>query len=285
MSDGDLAACIGRTRRIEAVLDPFPARAFAAALDLERPLAPGDPVPLCWHHLWFHAPLRARDTGPDGHERLGLFLPALEGVRRMWAGGRLRFVRPLRLGTRAVRVSTVRDARVKRGRSGRLVFVTVEHRIEDEAGLLLVEEQDIVYREPRPLPAEPPPFTPPLPPVRETVHRPDEVLLFRYSALTWNAHRIHYDRRYAREVEGYPDLVVHGPLLATWALALAAETHGAGRIAGFRFRNRTPLFVGRPLRVWLGAPAGDEVPVWVVGEDARLALEGAVLLGQEAEGR
>ncbi len=273
-----LRAALGRSRRVEALLDPFPVRALQAALDREPLAGPDDPLPPGWHHLYFHEPVFARDTGIDGHERLGRFLPALEGVRRMWAGGRLRFERPLRLGTRAVKTSTIRAITPKQGRSGRLVFVTVEHRIDDGDGTALVEEQQIVYREPRPLARCHEPFTPPHTPVAEARYCPDEVLLFRYSALTWNSHRIHYDRRYACEVEGYPDLVVHGPLLALLGLMLAADHHGAARIAAFDFRNHAPLFVGRPLRILLGPEAERTAPLWVVGEDGRLALAGTLAL-------
>jgi len=273
-----LQACVGRSRSVEDVLDPFPARALAAALDHERLPEMGEPLPLYRHHLYFHQPVRGSDTGPDGHERLGRFLPDLGEVRRMWAGGRVRFLQPLVLGERARRVSTITHAAVKEGRSGRLVFVTLEHRYEGPDGRpAVIEEQDVVYREPRPLAATPVPFEPPAVAARRE-HRPDAVLLFRYSALTYNGHRIHYDRDYARQVEGYPDLVVHGPLLATLALELAADTFGADRIAAFDFRNRTPLFVDRPLSLVLGHEEGGAVPLWVLGEDGRLAVEARLTL-------
>lgn len=282
VDEAELRACVGRSRSVEDVLDPFPSRALAAALDREVLPGEGDPLPLYRHHLHFHEPVRASDTGPDGHERLGRFLPDLGEVRRMWAGGRVRFLAPLFLGSRARRTSTITAAQAKEGRSGRLVFVTVEHRYEGPDGrVAVVEEQDVVYREPRPLAAQPQPFEPPSVLARRE-HRPDAVLLFRYSALTYNGHRIHYDRDYVREVEGYPDLVVHGPLLATFLLDLAADTFGAERIAGFTFRNRSPLFVDRSLAVVLGRADGDAVPAWVLGEDGRLAVEASITLSGEA---
>ena len=273
-----LRACVGRSRSVEDVLDPFPARALAAALEREPLPDAGEPLPLYRHHLYFHEPVRASDTGPDGHERLGRFLPDLGRVRRMWAGGRVRFLRPLRLGGKARRTSTITSAAVKEGRSGKLVFVTLEHRYEGPDGeAAVIEEQEVVYREPRPLAGTPPPFEPPAVAARRE-HRPDAVLLFRYSALTYNGHRIHYDRDYVRQVEGYPDLVVHGPLLATFALDLSADVFGAGRIAAFDFRNRTPLFVDRPLSLVLGREEGGAVPLWVLGEDGRLAVEARITL-------
>ncbi|GBD42650.1 Mesaconyl-C(4)-CoA hydratase [bacterium HR40] len=267
-------AWIGRSRELDLHLDPFPANALAAALDLERAFAPGDPLPLSWHWLYGHEPVCARDTGADGHPRLGLHLPPLPLSRRMWAGGRLTCVRPLRLGERLRKRITIRDIVAKEGRSGRLVFVTVEERFEDSLGPLLVEERDLVYRETRPLsPAASSPELAFAPALARRFH-PDPVLLFRYSALTWNGHRIHYDHAYATGVEGYPGLVVHGPLLATLMCLLAAELAG-GELTRFRFRARSPLFADRPLTVEAGHGGDGRILARVVGEDGRVAMEGS----------
>lgn len=263
----------GRSRELTLLLDPFPANALAAALDLDRHLGPGDPLPIAWHWLYGHEPVAARDTGADGHPRLGLFMPPVPLPRRMWAGGRIEVIRPLRLGERVRRRTTVRGITEKQGRSGRLVFVLVEERFEDDRGALVIEERDIVYREPQPL-ADPPP-APPDAFEPAVVHhwRPDPVLLFRYSALTFNGHRIHYDHPYATTVEGYPGLVVHGPLLAT-LMCLAAEELAGAPLRRFGFRARAPLFVDRPLVVQAAAGGQGRLRTRVLGEDGRLAMEG-----------
>lgn len=272
--DGIAAAWTGRSRELPCVIDPFPANAFAAALDLDRSFAEGAVLPLGWHWLYGHEPVAARDTGPDGHPRLGLFMPPVPLPRRMWAGGRLTVHRPLRVGAAVCKRSTVCAITPREGRSGRLVFVRVEERFEDGEGPLLVEERDIVYREPRPLapaPAAPQGFGASL----RREWRPDPVLLFRYSALTWNGHRIHYDHPYATGVEGYPGLVVHGPLLATFMCLLAEELAGEGHVRRFSFRARAPLFVDRPLVAEAARdPASGTIRTRVVGEDGRLATEG-----------
>ncbi len=273
---------LGRSRSLEGRLDPFPAAALAAALDREDRPGEGDPLPPFWHHLYLHEPVRAADTGDDGHPRLGLFLPPVPLPRRMWAGGRLRIARLPRIGHKLRRTSTIRAVTPKRGRSGDLVFVLVEHRFTDTAGELFVEEQDIVYREPRSLPPRAEPWRMPTPLRAERCRLADEVLLFRYSALTYNGHRIHYDLAYAREVEGYPGLVVHGPLLATLMLDLLRDTWPEARLRHFAFRAVSPLFAGRPLRVV--ALAEEAVPERVIlaaiGEAGQLAMRGEAVLAR-----
>jgi len=265
----------GRTRELAVTVDPFPADAFAAALDLPRRLREGEALPLAWHWLYGHEPVAARDTGPDGHPRLGLFMPPVPLPRRMWAGGRIRVERPLRIGAKVRKRSTVRSITEKAGRSGRLVFVLVEERFEDGDGPLVIEERDIVYREARPLAAAPAGSAAgAFEAAAERHWRPDPVLLFRYSALTWNGHRIHYDQAYATGVEGYPGLVVHGPLLATFMCLLCEELAGEGRVRSFAFRARAPLFVDRPLTVQAARADGGIVRARVLGEDGRLAMDG-----------
>jgi 3-methylfumaryl-CoA hydratase len=194
----------------------------------------------------------------------------------MWAGGRLRLHRPLLVGEAVEKVSTVRSVTRKQGRSGPLAFVLVEHRLETpDGGVAIVEEQDLVYREPSSLPSASP---------RAAAGgrwrrswRPDTVLLFRYSALTYNGHRIHYDVDHARREEGYPGLVVHGPLLATLMLDLVRRERPDAAVTGFALRAVTPLFAGEPLTVHGEPPAAGEggpVRLWVAGPDGRLAMEG-----------
>jgi 3-methylfumaryl-CoA hydratase len=164
---------------------------------------------------------RHSEIGPDGHPKRGGFLPPVPLPRRMWAGSRLTFVQPVRVGDALTRESRILDVSGKEGRTGHLVFVTVRHDYSLASGLAITEEHDIVYRD-NPQPGQPAPKPTPAPTdsqfSREIV--PDPVLLFRYSALTFNGHRIHYDRSYVTEVEGYPGLIVHGPLIATLLLDL-----------------------------------------------------------------
>ena len=212
------------------------------------PLGEGDPLPLLWHWLYFWevAPLSA--LGYDGHPAKGAFLPPVPLPRRMWAGSRLIFHAPLPIGARATKRSRIEKIEEKEGRSGKLAFVTVSHRIEVDGTTCIEEEHDIVYRAP-PAPGEVPRAGQPAPvdAERRRVVEPSPVQLFRYSALTFNGHRIHYDRRFCIESEGYPGLVVHGPLLATLMVALAAE--GGRKIARFAFRALAPVFDTAPFSV------------------------------------
>lgn len=264
----DLADWVGRERVEEDLLDLFPARGMAALLDRDpEGLAEGAPLPRGWHWLYFKPLVRRSDLGEDGHERLGTFLPPVELGGRMWAGGTLAFPGELRLGERALRRSTIESVEEKRGRSGRLVFVTVRHRIETAGGPAVDEAQHVVYREatgggaPEASPA------PSSPAWSETL-TPDAVTLFRFSALTFNGHRIHYDHPYATEREGYPGLVVHGPLLALLLLD-AAVRHGGRDPARFAYRAVSPLFAGEAIRVEgvepLGLAAAGETELWVAG--------------------
>jgi 3-methylfumaryl-CoA hydratase len=267
----DLTAWLGRTQEASTVIDPWPAAALTTALGRDDPRASGDPVPPFWHQLYAKPVVAAARTGPDGHERLGEFLPAVPDARRMWAGGRLTIHKPLRIGDRLTRTSTIRSITPKQGRQGPLVFVTVEHRYETERGLALVEAQDIVYRQGGALAGAPRHRDQPSRWQRSWT--PDPVLLFRYSALTYNGHRIHYDADYARTVEGYPGLVVHGPLLATLMLDLVRRHLPDRRVAAFAFRAISPVFAGQELTVH-GAPEENRVLLWVTGPDLAMAMEG-----------
>lgn len=230
----------------------WPIDAFAALLD--QPPPAGDDLPPLWHWLFFLDHPRTDELGADGHVASGHFLPPVPRRRRMFAGGRVEFHRPLRLGTTVTCTSSVTDVVPKTGRSGEMLFVTERRELADADGLAVVEEQDIVYRQ---APADAVPSTPPAPrppgddhvPEGRVGIVPDPPLLFRYSALTYNAHRIHHDETYAREVEGYPGLVVHGPLLALLLLEPARRAGRSADIAAFSFRLRRPAFAGTTLVV------------------------------------
>jgi 3-methylfumaryl-CoA hydratase len=280
----ELKAWTGRQEVREDVVTPVPVAALAATLDRDEPApAPGTPLPPVWHWLYFLPLHRQSELGPDGHARRGGFLPPVPLPRRMWAGGRFDFRRPLRVGDAIRRTSTVADVGLKEGRTGPLVFVLVRHEIATGAGVALVEEHDIVYRDlPKPgeaAPAPRPARTDAL--WRRDIH-PDDVLLFRYSALTFNGHRIHYDRRYVTEVEGYPGLIVHGPLLAT-LLADLVRRHTEAPMTAFRFRAVRPLFDVADFSVCgTPSPDGRRAALWAQGADGFLAMEAEAELGGEA---
>ncbi|HUJ00763.1 MAG TPA: MaoC family dehydratase N-terminal domain-containing protein [Usitatibacter sp.] len=241
----DLARWIGRSETRDDTFGAAPLAELSALLDRDDPEPrPGEAIPPLAHWLYFLPTDRQSDLGPDGHARRGGFLPPVPLPRRMWAGSRLEFLRPLAVGTRATRKSTIRDVNVKRGRSGTLVFVTVRHEISDANGLAVADEHDIVYRGEAGASAAPVPA-----PGGETWRReihPDPVLLFRYSAVTFNGHRIHYDHPYVTGVEGYPGLVVHGPLIATLLVDLLRRNRPDAALRRFSFRAVRPLFDTAP---------------------------------------
>ena len=257
-----LRGWIGRQEILNDSVAEFPVRALSATLDRDDALPqPGDVLPPLWHWLYFLPTARQSALGPDGHPTRGGFLPPVPLPRRMWAGGRFVFHQPLRLGEPIRRVSTVMDVTMKLGRTGPLVFVLVRHEVFGPDGLALTEEHDIVYRD-APAADEVPPAPRAAPDTavwsRDIV--PDDVLLFRYSALTFNGHRIHYDRRYVTGVEGYPGLIVHGPLIATLLLDLLRRKSGA-TLARFQFRALKPLFDIAPFSVH-GVPTEDGASLW-----------------------
>ena len=276
--DPSLAAWLGRTAEAQFTLDPWPAAALTAALDRDDPPGLGQPLPPFWHHLYGHGTPRASVTGPDGHPSRGGFLPPVPLPRRMWAGGRLRFERPLLIGQEVTRRSAVKAITPKQGRQGALVFVFVEHVFSTEQGLALVEEHDIVYREAAAgsSPAATGGPDAHLAPWRHS-WQPDEVLLFRYSALTYTGHRIHYDHRYVTEVEAYPGLIVHGPLLATFMLDLVRRARPDAFVRRFSFRALAPVFVGESLTA-LGWPEGDHAAL-AIARGAQTVMRGEVELG------
>ena len=279
----DLCAWIGRREQVRDLVTAAPVAALAATLDHPpREVCDGDPLPPLWHWLYFLPHPRASELGEDGHARRGGFLPPVALPRRMWAGSRFEFgARPLRVGQRIERESTVEDVKHRRGRSGALVFVTVHHEIRAEGAAepALREWHHIVYREaPGPGDAAPSPTPSPMAPQWRRLVRPDAVLLFRYSALTFNGHRIHYDRTFANGVEGYPGLVVHGPLLATLLLDLLREHRRDAALDTFEFRALRPLFDGAAFTL-AGADAGDAgVRLWVLDAGGAVAMDAQATL-------
>lgn len=239
----DLNPWVGREEQRGDRIDQRIAQALAATLDLDpEAFAVGAELPPLWHWVYFTPTARRREIGADGHPQRGGFLPPVDLPNRMWAGGRLTFIQPLRVGEAVERTSRILRCERKSGRNGELVFVTVQHTVSGQRGVCLVEEQDIVYRQPSvgtaPLAGSP---------VQGCAEfgtrlQPDPVLLFRYSALTFNAHRIHYDQPYATGDEGYPGLVVHGPLAATLLLEAFRAAHPGRRVRQFSFRAVGPLF-------------------------------------------
>jgi 3-methylfumaryl-CoA hydratase len=231
---------IGRTETRHDTVWPLLARGLAATLGVPEP---EQTLPPLWHWTLFQDWAPADGLGPDGHPRRGGFLPPVHDLpRRMWAGGRLVFHAPLIIGEAVTRTSTILSVAEKRGASGRLVFVTVRHDIAGASGPAITEEQDLVYRGIEGSAVRPGTTAAPVPSISARTVRPDPVLLFRYSALTGNGHRIHYDADYVRDVEFYPGLVVHGPLQATWLAAMVGE--GLSR---FAFRGLRPAFAGNKL--------------------------------------
>jgi len=279
----ELKEWIGRSESVSDIVTATPYAALSATLDRapDRPPA-GTPLPPLWHWLYFLPLHRQSDIGPDGHARRGGFLPPVPLPRRMWAGSQFSFHQPLRIGDEMRRVSTIEDVTEKSGRSGALVFVKVRHEVSRSgaAGVALTEFHDIVYREaPRPGDAAPPPEAAPAAATWEKQWVPDDVLLFRYSALTFNGHRIHYDRRYVTEVEGYPGLIVHGPLIATLLLDLLRHQMPEAELASYEFRAVRPTFDTHPFFV-CGEPQpdGKTVRLWARDHEGWLTMTATAIL-------
>lgn len=238
MSNHDLNAWLGNTEEALDDLGTGLLKRVAATFG-EQPLLPGAPLPALWHWCFFQEPVAEPGLGDDGHPARGGFLPPADDRNRMWAGSRVEFIQPLRAGIEASRLSTIIHIEEKVGRSGQLLFVTVRHEFSQSGHLCIREDQDIVYREataPKLTPGEPTPAAQ----WSESVS-PSAVLLFRYSAITFNGHRIHYDVPYVVNVEGYPEKVVHGPLIATLNLHAFLRVHPNAQPHLFSFRGVRPL--------------------------------------------
>ncbi len=264
---------VGRTRVSEDLIAPFQARGMAAALDYESAPGEGDALPPGWHWLYFPDIAPQSALGSDGHEARGEFLPPVPLPRRMWAGNRLAFYRPLIIGAKARRESEIVSVEEKTGRAGALAFVTVHHRYLSDQAVALEEWHDIVYRAPAAPDAGPPPIQ--KPPSEKQWQRalvPDEVMLFRYSAVTFNGHRIHYDHPYVTGTEGYDGLIVHGPLTASLLLDLVAREAPERTLSGVRFRAMRPVYAGRPLTVEGAADGTGGGAAWAVDADGAMAM-------------
>jgi 3-methylfumaryl-CoA hydratase len=271
---------IGRAERSIDSVTAAPVAALSATLDRDDP-APrqGDPLPALWHWLYFLPTHRQSELGVDGHVRRGGFLPPVPLPRRLYAGGRVEILHPLLVGDAIERVSRILDVSKKDGRTGPLVFVQVRHEITSRDRLALTEEHDIVYRDAaRAGDAQPPLGRAPDDAAWTREIHADEVLLFRYSALTFNGYRIHYDRRFASEAQGYRGLVVHAPLVATLLADLLRRSLPQANVSSFSFRAIRALFDTDPF-VICGRPDHDgSVKLWARGPDGALAVEATARL-------
>ena len=279
----NLKEWIGKSETISDVATATPYAALSATLDwpAERP-AIGTPLPALWHWLYFLPLHRQSEIGPDGHAKRGGFLPPVPLPRRMWAGSQFEFHKPLRVGDAITRVSTIQDVTEKSGRTGPLVFVKVRHEIrrQKDADVALTEFHDIVYREAaKPDDVAPPPKNAAATATWQRKWVPDDVLLFRYSALTFNGHRIHYDRRYVTEVEGYPGLIVHGPLIATLLLDLLRHQLPEAQVTRYEFRAVRPVFdinhffvCGEP------QPDGNTFRLWAKDHEGWLTMDASAVV-------
>jgi 3-methylfumaryl-CoA hydratase len=275
-----LRGWVDRAESVHDVATVVPLRALSATLDWDIPCVDlGTDVPPCWHWLYFLPLHRQSDIGPDGHGKRGGFLPPVPLPRRMWAGSRIEFLAPLRAGQAISRTSRIADVSMKDGRTGPLVFVNLQHEIRAEGQLSIREEQDIVYRD-MPQPGEAAPAGVPAPTNatwKRDVH-PDDALLFRYSALTFNGHRIHYDRRYVTEVEGYPGLIVHGPLTATLLLDLLRRQLPTAQVRRFVFKAIKPIFDIASFRVCGRMESDQSIKLWAETAEGHLAMDASVEL-------
>jgi 3-methylfumaryl-CoA hydratase len=272
---GDYQGWVGRSEQRHEVVTAGPLDRLAATLDRDDPgLSAGDALPPLGHWLFFLPQARQSEIGPDGHPRRGGFLPPVDELpRRMWAGSRIAFAGELRVGDAIVRHSTIKSVTRKDGASGPLVFVTVRHEIGRRGETAaIVDEHDIVYRGLEEPAIKPAPRKAETGEWRRTLV-PDAVQLFRYSALTFNSHRIHYDRHYVTKEEGYPGLVVHGPLIATLLVDLVRRNAPEARPAEFAFRAVSPLFDGNEMSLNATPPGMDGiVNLWAANAEGNLAM-------------
>ncbi len=267
MSTTDLSAWLGKSQTVVDRLDPNHAACIAATLGESVP-ALGAAIPPLWHWAYFLETVPISMTGTDGHPARGSFLPPADNRNRMWAGGRVTFDGALKVGVEAHKTSTVTAIQEKKGRTGSLLFVTVKHDIVQDGKLVVSEEQDIVYREPSPpklVGSEPAPASQ----WKEEIN-PTAVLLFRYSAVTFNSHRIHYDHPYVTGVEGYPGLVVHGPMIATLMCQAFAHAHPQAKLKQLTYRGLRPLIAPTPFAVAGHVVAPGQAQMWAE-QDGTLA--------------
>jgi 3-methylfumaryl-CoA hydratase len=267
-------AWIGKQSSTEALVTAYQADALTATLDRDDPLyKKGDAIPPGWHLFYIREVVKLRDTALDGHPKRGDFLPPIDLPRRMWAGTQATYHKPIHVGETIRNVTTIEAVTPKVGKTGNLVFLKLKHEISGDDGVATTEIQDVVYREeaqPGAVAPEPPP-APAEAVWKRTIH-PSPVLLFRYSALTMNSHRIHYDRSYVTEVEKYPGLLVHGPLTFTLLLDLFRRENPEITLKSFAVRAVSPIYDTHDFTIE-GAP-GDagEAALWALNNDGRLAM-------------
>lgn len=269
---------IGRRQETVDVIAAGAVRLVQGFFGVDAAATDGDVLPELWHWCFFHQPVRHEDLGRDGHPRLGGFLPPFALPRRMWGAGAIAFERPVLVGRETRKLSTVKSVDIKQGGSGTLGLVRVEHVISQDGATCLTEQQDLVYREPQGQGGQARPGrrsaaagdgAPPAGALQQVT--PDEVMLFRYSALTQNAHRIHYDRDYAVNQEGYPGLVVHGPLTASKLALFAVSQRNGAAMREFSFRGIRPLFCGRAFSIHARAQGGG-LELWAEDRDGEIAM-------------
>jgi len=279
----DLQAWVGRSETVHDRIGATPAKALNATLDHPpADVSSGTTLPPLWHWLYFLPLHRQSDIGADGHAKRGGFLPPVPLPRRMWAGSQFEFRSPVRVGDDVERTSTIADVSAKEGRTGKLVFVKVRHEVRCNGSTepAIVEFHDIVYREAkRAGDVEPPPQRADAGAAWQRDIVPDDVLLFRYSALTFNGHRIHYDRKYVTEVEGYPGLIVHGPLIATLLMDLVRRHAPDRDVATFRFKAVRPTFDLHPFRInGQLQDDGKTVKLWAQDHEGWLTMDAVATL-------
>jgi len=269
----DFTAWIGRTEEAQDHLSVNLIKRIAATFGEPTP-AIGDPLPPLWQWCFFQEPVFESQLGGDGHPARGGFLPPADNRNRMWAGGRVEFLRSLKVGADAHRLSTILHIEEKHGRTGSLLFVTVRHDYSQQGELCVREEQDIVYREPNP-PKLSSGDAPELGDWNEVIE-PTPTLLFRYSAVTFNGHRIHYDYPYVTDTEGYSGLVVHGPMIATFNLRAFIRANPDRHVRHFAYRGVRPLNVPAAFRVGGRVVEPGKAQLWA-GNDAGVAQSAEVL--------
>ena len=276
---------VGKSESLKDTVTAAPMKALSATLDRPDPVpSSGSFLPELWHWLYFLPHARQSEIGPDGHPKRGGFLPPVPRPRRMWAGSRLEWLKPIQLGDSIERVSKIESVTHKAGRTGDLIFVLVHHEIFNQSGLALIEEHDIVYRDAPGSDDKPvAPTSAPQDAKWTKTITPDDVLLFRYSALTFNGHRIHYDRKYVTEIEGYPGLIVHGPLIATLLVDLIRQSIPDSTLKRFEFRAIRPTFDIHPFKVsanpdLLADPSGKTIKVWSEDHEGWLTMQATAVL-------
>ncbi|MEB0076456.1 MaoC family dehydratase N-terminal domain-containing protein [Pseudomonas sp. CCI3.2] len=273
MSAADFTAWLGRTEEAQDQFSRNLIKRIAATFGEDAPVQ-GAALPLLWQWCFFQEPLAESQLGSDGHPARGGFLPPAENRNRMWAGGRIEFIEPLRVGANAQRLSTITHIEEKIGRTGALLFVTVRHDYSQDGRLAIREEQDIVYREPNP-PKQSSGQALEDGDWRESIE-PTPTLLFRYSAVTFNGHRIHYDYPYVTGIEGYAGLVVHGPMIATLSLRAFCRANPSARVRHFSYRGERPLITPQLFSVGGRILETGKAQLWA-GNDAGIAQSAEVL--------